>query len=136
MNPIDELKKGQTARWVLDDVLRKNPESLKPYFKRMLIMLDKPGCPPGIKRNVMRLFSLAGLPSSVKGQAFDKASKLFAEHSEPIAVKVFAMTVMANVALEEPELKSEVIIAIEQQLPYGSPAFRSRGFKLLRVLKR
>ncbi len=135
MNPIDELKKGQSARWILDDVIKKNPNALKPYYKQMLIMIDKPGASAQTKRNVMRLLSLVDLTPGIKGLAFDKASQLLADHSEPIAVKVFAMTVMANIAMEETDLKNEVIIAIEEQLPFGSPAFRSRGFKLVKALK-
>lgn len=53
-----------------------------------------------------------------------------------IAVRVFAMTVLANLAKQLPELKNELIPLIEDQLPYGSAAFISRGRKLLKELKK
>jgi hypothetical protein len=54
---------------------------------------------------------------------------------EPIAVRVFSMTVLANMAKENPELKNEIIPIIEDQLPFGSAGFRSRGTKVLKILK-
>lgn len=105
-------------------------KDLKPYLKS----IEKQ--PVAIKRNVMRTLSLSDIPAGLTGLAFSKAFSLHAELSETIAVKVFAMTVMTQVALKEPDLRNEVIIAIEEQLPYGSAAYRSRAAKLLKKLKK
>ena len=92
--------------------------------------------PVAVRRSVMRSLSLTDIPKSLRGLAFDKASELFADRSETVAVKVFAMSVMTQIALQEAGLKNEVIIGIEEQLPYGSAAYRSRAAKLLKALKR
>jgi hypothetical protein len=126
----------QWAGWPLSDFVRKHPQLIRPYLKPVLKAIDKKGMHVAVKRNVMRLLQFIDIPASVRGLAFDKAFKLFSDKSEPIAVRVFAMTVMAQVAMEEPELKNEVIIAIEEQLPYGSAGYRSRAAKLLKVLKK
>jgi len=54
---------------------------------------------------------------------------------EPIAIRVFAMTVLANLADTYPEIKGELIAVIEDQMPYGSAGFISRGKKILKKLK-
>lgn len=87
------------------------------------------------RRRVMKSLSLIEIPRRMQGLAFAKASELLSNHSETIVVKVFAMTVMTRIALEETDLRNEVIIAIEEQLPYSSAAYKSRAAKLLKALK-
>jgi hypothetical protein len=50
-------------------------------------------------------------------------------------VKVFGMTVLANLCEKLPELKNELRIIIEDQMPYGSAGFKSRGSKILKKLQ-
>jgi len=59
----------------------------------------------------------------------------FQSKKEPVAVKVFSMTVLANVAQDLKELRQELILRIEDQLPYGSAGFLSRAGRVLKQLK-
>jgi len=120
----------------MSDLVKDHPELIVPYLKPILRSIDKAGMHVAVKRNVMRVFQFIEIPRGVRGLAFDKAFKLYSDTSEPVAVRVFAMQVMANIAMDEPELKNEVIIAIEEQLPFGSAAFRSRAGKLLNQLRK
>lgn len=126
----------QWAGWPLSDIVRKHPEMVIPYLKPVLKSLDKKGMHTAVKRNVMRLLQFIDIPKGVAGLAFDKAFGLFMDTTEPIAVRVFSMQVMADIATKEPELKTEVILAIEEHLPYGSTALVNRGQRLLKKLKR
>jgi len=126
----------QWAGWPLSDIVKKHPHLVTPYLKPVLTSIDKPGQHVAVKRNVMRLLQFIDIPPKLRGLAFDKAFKLQQDTSEPIAVQVFAMSVMTQIAMKEPDLKNEVIIAIEEQLPYGSAAYTSRAAKLLKALKR
>lgn len=132
----DVYRLTQWAGWPMSDIVKKHPELIKPYLKPVLKAIDKPGMHVAVKRNVMRLLQFIDIPPSLRGIAFDKASKLFATKTEPIAVRVFAMSVMTQVAMEEPGLKNEVIMAIEEQLPYGSAAYKSRAARSLKALKK
>ena len=132
----DTYRLTQWAGWPLSDVVKKHPELIKPYLKPILKTIDKPGMHVAVKRNVMRLLQFIEIPANVRGLAFDKAFKLFSDASEPIAVQVFAMQIMSDIALEEPDLKNEVIIAIEEQLPYGSAAYKNRAARLLKALRK
>lgn len=126
----------QWAGWPMSDLVKEHPQLIAPYLKPILKSIDKPGMHVAVKRNVMRVFQFIDIPKNVRGLAFDKGFRLFSDTSEPIAVRVFAMQVVANIAITEPDLKNEVIIAIEEQLPYGSAGFRSRALKLLKELKK
>lgn len=50
---------------------------------------------------------------------------------EPIAVKVFAMTVLSTICKYEPELKNELILVLEDQLENTSSGFKSKAIKVL-----
>ena len=132
----DNYRVTQWSGWPLSDIVKKHPELIRPYLKPVLKSIDKPGQHVAVKRNVMRLLQFIEIPSNVRGLAVDKAFKLFADRSEPIAVRVFVMQVMTDVAMKEPGLKNEVIIAIEEQLPYGSAGYRTRASRLLKSLKK
>jgi hypothetical protein len=132
----DNYRLTQWAGWPLSDIVKKHPKLIRPYLKSVLKSIDKPGMHVAVKRNVMRLLQFIDIPPRIRGLAFDKAFKLFSDRSEPIAVQVFAMQVMTDVAMKEPELKNEVIIAIEEQLPYGSAAYNNRATRLLKALRK
>jgi hypothetical protein len=89
-----------------------------------------------VKRNVVRLLQFIEIPKQLQGLTADICFRFFHNKREPIAVRVFSMTVLSNLAKKLPELKNELIPLIEDQLPYGSAGFISRGRKVLRELKK
>jgi hypothetical protein len=132
----DDYRLTQWAGWPLSDIVKKHPELVRPWLRKMLTGIDRPRIHVAVKRNVMRLLQFVDIPDTLTGLAFDKAFTLFSEAGEPVAVRVFAMQVMADVAIKEPDLKNEVILAIERDLPYGSAGYKSRARRLLKMLRR
>jgi len=132
----DNYRLTQWAGWPLSNIVRNHPDLIKPYLRSMLKSVDRPNIHVAVKRNVMRLLQFIEIPKTLRGLAFDTAFKLFTTADEPVAVKVFAMQIAADVAMLEPELKNEVILAIEQDYPYGSGAYRSRARNVLKMLKK
>lgn len=55
--------------------------------------------------------------------------------TETLAVKVFAMTVLGNLAKQYPEIKTKLKLLIEEQLPNQTAGFKSRGKKILKQLE-
>jgi hypothetical protein len=51
-----------------------------------------------------------------------------------VAIRVFSMTVLANVIEDQPDMRRELKLILEDQLPYGSSAFKSRGNKVLKKI--
>ena len=72
----------------------------------------------------------------MQGLAFENCMKLLLSADEAIAIKVFSMTVLVNICKTEPDLKNEVKLAIETQLPYASKGYLNRAGKLLSKLKK
>ncbi len=125
----------QRASWPLSYCVEHNPNLVKPHLKKILSYLHKQDEHDAVKRNILRLLQYIAIPKSLQGTTIDLCFHFLTNPKEPIAVRVFAMTVLANLAKENPDLKNEIIPIIEDQLPYGSAGFISRGKKVLRELK-
>ena len=124
----------QRAAWPLSYCVHNHPALIKPHLKKVLDHLKKPGIHDAVKRNTVRLLQDIKIPKSLQGRAADVCFEYLSNTKEPIAVRVFSMTVLANIAKENPALKNEIIPIIEDQLPFGSAGFRSRGMKVLKTL--
>lgn len=123
----------QRAAWVVSHCADKYPELIEPYIEPMILNLKK-NITVAVQRNTLRVLQEREMPDSIIGDAADICFKILESAKEPIAVKVFAMTLLANICKKVPELKNELKILIEDQLPYGSAGFKSRANKILKKL--
>jgi hypothetical protein len=127
---------SQRASWPLNLCVERHTNLINPHFNKILKMAQKPGVHDAVKRNVLRMLQFATIPKRHQGKVADVAFKFLSDNSQPVAIRVFAMTVLANIAMEEPGLKDELKIVIEDGLPYGSAAYVSRAKKTLKQLSR
>jgi hypothetical protein len=126
----------QRASWPISYCVEQHPELIVPHFKKLLAFVLKPGVHVAVKRNTMRLLQFVDIPKKYQGQVAEIAFRFLNDKKETIAVQVFAMTVLANLAKSQPDLANELCTIIEDRLPYGSAGFRSRGSKLLKTLRK
>ena len=131
----DTYRVTQRAAWPLGICAEKSPEMLEPYLHKMIDQLSG-NIHVAVKRNTVRALQHVEIPDDLTGLAADNCFKLLEDNNEPIAVKVFSMTVLANICEKEPALANELKIIIEGQLPYGSAGFKSRGKKILKKLEK
>jgi len=126
----------QRAGWPLSCCIEQNPKLIEPHLKQVLNFALEPGVHDSVKRNVVRLLQFITIPKRLQGLTAKICFQFFSDKKEPIAVRVFSMTVLSNLAKELPELKNELIPLIEDQMPYASAGFISRGRKVLKELKK
>lgn len=121
----------QRSAWPLSYCVEKHPNLIKPHLKRIIRNLESPGLHVAVKRNTIRLLQFIEIPKSSQGAAVGICFKFLSDPKEPIAVRVFSMTVLANIARKRPDIGRELKLIIEDQLPYASAAFASRARKVL-----
>ena len=126
-----EAKISQRAAWSLSYCVEKFPELVIPYFGEMVELLKKEGIHDGIKRNILRTFQYTEIPYEQEGELLELCFAYLIDRKEAVAIRVFAMQVLANLAKKYPEIKNELNVLIEDELPYAKPAFVSRGRKIL-----
>jgi hypothetical protein len=126
----------QRASWLLSSCIEKHPQLIRPHLKKVLVKLEDPEQHQAVKRNILRLLQYIDVPVKFQGLVANACFQLLSNPKETVAVHVFSMTVLANIIKQEPELGNELAAIIEQKLPYASPAFISRGRKVLSKLKK
>lgn len=114
--------------------VERHPKLIQPHLKTVLAHLKKPGIHDAVKRNTIRLLQFIDIPKRFHGQVADICFAYLQNNREAVAIRVFSMSVLHQIARQNPELKHELKIIIEDQMPYGSAAFSSRGRKILKDL--
>ena len=131
-----EYRITQRSAWIVSYCGEKHPELITPWLARILEKMQEPGVHVAVKRNVLRILQDIDIPRSLLGIVTKLCFDYLSYTDSPIAVKVFAMTVLANVAKQEPGITRELRATIELMLPYAGPGIRSRGRKVLKQLGR
>jgi hypothetical protein len=126
---------ARKAAWIIGHCTEKHPRLASPWLEKMTAKIKQPGVHGALKRNAVRILQFTEIPDRLKGSVTNLCFDLLSSPKEDIAVRTFSITVIANIAKEEPELQKELGIVVEQMLPYTTPAFRARARKVLKSRK-
>jgi hypothetical protein len=124
----------QRLAWPLSYCVEYHPKLAKPHLNKLINALSVLNAPEAVKRNIVRLLQHAEIPSRYHGKIIEICFRFLSDPKQSIAVRVFAMSVLARLAEHHNEITKELRIIIEDQLPYSSPAFASRARKVFRQL--
>ncbi len=122
----DVYRITQRSGWPLSNCIEKYPELVKPYFLQLLKQLERDDVHIAVKRNVVRLLQFVEIPKRYEGRIFDACYRLLDDASEPVAVRVFSMTVAAKIAKNSPELLDELRLVAMKYPDLMTPGFRAR----------
>jgi len=126
----------QRAAWPISYCVQHHPQLIRPHLKKILDFLDEPDAHVAVKRNTIRLLQYIDIPKQFQSRVMNLCFGYLMNKKEPVAVKAFSMTVLCNLTKDSPEIKRELKIAIEDQLPFGRPGFVSRARKVLGILEK
>ncbi|MBL4651956.1 MAG: hypothetical protein JKY53_03685 [Flavobacteriales bacterium] len=125
----------QRGAWVLHHCAENNYNLVYPYLDKMVEILNE-NAHNAVKRNTLKILGMIDIPKYLMGTLTNKCFAYLKSETEPIAIRVFAMTVLYNITKTEPDLKHELKLVIEELLPYGSAGIKSRGKKTLKLLQK
>lgn len=125
----------QRAAWIIGICADNHPELIRPHLGQLVEKIREPGVHDAAKRNVVRILQTAEIPRRLLGTVATLCFGYLGSSGEPIAVRAFSMTVLARIARIEPDLKRELRLVIEQQLPYGSAGIRAHARKVLKMIE-
>jgi len=131
-----EYRTAQRAAWPVSYCIEAHKDLIKPWFAKMIKKLGEENIHDAIKRNTLRVLEDVGIPEKYCGTLYDISYAFLHDLKEPIAIRVFALSVLANISKKYPELKTEVIHNAESLLHCGIPALESRSKKVLKQLNR
>ncbi|ASZ13067.1 hypothetical protein KTO58_09030 [Chitinophaga pendula] len=131
----DEYRVVQRAAWIISMIAQEHPDMLAPHLPKMVQRMQEDGVPVAVKRNVTRVLQYLPIPEALHDPVMDTCFMLLEDVQETIAVRCFAMTVLARLAKAYPDISRSIRLIIEDTLQQGaSPAFRSRARKVLKEL--
>jgi hypothetical protein len=130
-----EYRITQRAAWPMSNCVRAHPELIKPYFKLLLDNLARKDLHVAIARNTLRLLQDVTIPRKFQGRVMNACFDFIQAPETSIAVKAFSLTVLEHLAKDYPDILPELRLIIEEQWDQATPAFRSRGRKILRQPK-
>ena len=122
---------SQRAAWAVNYCAEHTPELVKPYFSKLVTQLERDDVHVAVRRNVARMLQFVDIPKRFHGRVYDACYKLVDDAEQPVAVRVFAMTVAARIAKSEPELLNELRLIVDKHSPHTTIAFRKRASMVL-----
>jgi hypothetical protein len=129
-----EYRITQRAAWPMSYCIQNHPELTKPYFKKLLDFLQKPGVHNAVARNTLRLLQDIDIPEKYQGQLMSICFDYIQDIKTPAAVKAFSLTILENFSKKYPEILPELKTIIEERWPHETSAFKSRAKKILKTI--
>ena len=131
----DQPRMAECAAWVVGTLGQKQPQLFLPWFPDMVAVLHEPHVHGSLKRNILRVLEQTTIPDHLLDSCTDACFKLLADPQEEIAIRAFAMGVLADICVKVPELWPELKLLLEDGLPHGTSAYKNRANKILKRFK-
>lgn len=112
-----------------------HPELIRPYIKEIILKLPT-FRNNGLRRNFLKILTerSLNLDEDTLGTLVNVSFDYLISPSEKPAMKVYAMEILYRISQFYPDIQSELISTIEDQLPRSTVAVKSRGKQVLAKL--
>lgn len=130
-----ESRIAQRAAWSVSWAALQKPEMIQPYLKELVDCLQKIDSHPALIRNTVRILEQIEIPEKFHGEVMNACFGFIETPSTPAAIKAFSLTTLFNLSKTYPEIKGELKLIIEDRWNTETPAFKSRGRKILAALE-
>ena len=130
----DEYRVVKRSAWPMSYCVDAHPSLITKHWKELMHHLKKPNLHDAVKRNSIHVMQDIELPQAYHGKIIDLCYTYLESPKKSLAVKVFSMSVIANLAKHYPEIKPQLKLIIEDQLPQKSAGFKSRAKRVFKQL--
>jgi len=130
-----EYRVAQRAAWSVSWAARKNPKMVMPHIGKLVAQLQRTDVHDAVIRNSVRVLEAIDIPEEYHGNVMNACFEFIEKTSTPAAIKAFSLTTLFRLSKYYPEIKPELKLIIEDRWDNESPAFKSRGRKILKALE-
>ena len=131
-----EYRITQRSAWIVSHCADNYPELVLPWLPAMVKRMQDPAVHDAVRRNTLRFMAGFDVPQPILGNVVTLCFDYLNSRESPIAVKVHAMTVLANAAQKHPDLRHEIEDSIQAQMENAGPAIRARARMVLKKLQK
>jgi hypothetical protein len=125
----------QRAAWPFSEIILTHHNWLKAYWKKCAEVLKDESLHEALHRNLLRCLQVVEIPEDYQASILDTCLKAIMSERRAIAVRAFSISVAAAICKEQPELKRELRLILNElaQRPMNA-ALRVRVKRALKVL--
>ena len=127
---------AQRAAWSIGWSVKINHSSLMPFLHLLIPLIEKKDVHDAVIRNTMLVLETINIPEEYHGIVMNDCFNFIENPATPPAIKAYSLTTVYNLSKYYPEILQELKIIIEENWENESPAFKSRGKKILKSIKR
>ncbi len=131
----DDPEIARRAAWAISFCFEKHSFLFDKYVSVFVDIMNNTSCHVAVKRAATQALQFMEIPEELEGIAYDYGMFILNNPDEGVAVKAYTLQILQNIVLKYPELKQELVQLVEDKMPFETPAFKSRGKKLLKHLK-
>ncbi len=129
-----DAEMARRAAWVYGYTAHLFPENCFKRWGKLLSLMADPVIHDALKRNFFRALEQMQVPEELLGETVQVCFDQLMNRQQAVAIRVFAMTCLTNMAQQIPELKPEIRLLLEEELPFSEGGFASRARKELKRL--
>jgi len=126
-----EYRITQRAAWPMSYCVRKHPQLINPYVKKLLDKLANPKEGDAVLRNTVRLLQDVEVPEKFHGKLMTVCFDFIQTNETAVAIKAFSLTILKNLSKKYPDIIPEVKTIIEERWDNETAAFRARAKNFL-----
>ena len=127
---------AQRAAWSIGWSVKINPTSLIPFIHFLIPLIERKDVHDAVIRNTMLVLEAIDIPEEYHGLVMNGCFNLIENPSTAPAIKAYSMTTVYNLSKYYPEILQELKTIIENNWDNETPAFKSRGKKILKSIKK
>ncbi len=129
-----DKKLAGRAAWSLSFVHDFYPPCILPHLPEMIALLCQKGVYDAVARNILSAITKVELPTEYHGEimnyCFDKITNI----ESTAAIKSYSLEIIGKLALLYPEIQPEIIMILNDRMPFEVASFKARGRKILKKL--
>lgn len=122
------------SSWVLSDKVAQYPGLMVGNWDILVGTLLDPATSHPIRRNLVRFMQETSVPEKHHGMVTNRCFEFINDSKEDIAVRAFSITVVYNMVIQYPDLKTELENSIHELIPDASTGLKNRAVKTLEKL--
>lgn len=132
---ISDKKHSWRATWLMDKVYDATPDLVRLYIPKMIELI--PNLDNESKqRQFLKLVSLEPLPKNISGEFINHCFDLLISGTSAVALKIYAMQILYNFSLHEPDIQNELALIIEDGLENGTAGYCARAKRILKAISK
>lgn len=127
----DEYRVVQRAAWALRFIGEQHPEWIKAYLDALVKAIQHPTHDAVVRNGLLVLVEL-DIPKKYWGELLEMGFDYLMKVSTPTAIKRAALLVVAKICEQEPELREELVLVLQDQMPHAPVGFRNIAGKYIK----